>query len=362
MNPPRSLVITLVALALGIPASGFAATKPVKVNGYLDFRKPGVLVVDGQRVKKNGKTQFRGSGAAKNFDTIPAGYEVKAEGIRQADGTILATKIDAKANGTAMYESDVIAATNQAEQQYVKAGKIADVDAQGKEHDMGALHTTGPEVDRCRKIIDRLLPSYIDPKSVRVYVVDNKEWNAMAMANYSIYVFNGIMKDLDDDEMAIVLGHELTHATHEHSRKQASKGMYAGIAGAAASVGLSQVKGGIVKDAASTAAAVGLTTMGNVYSRDYEDQADRVGLRYVYEAGYDYKKAPALWRRFAEKYGDGSPIQNFFFGDHSLSTQRAAALEKEIKNNYSDPSKDPPTHPSTTSPKSSTTTKSSTTK
>ncbi|HTM00158.1 MAG TPA: hypothetical protein VL503_03400, partial [Candidatus Omnitrophota bacterium] len=54
--------------------------------------------------------------------------------------------------------------------------------------------------------------------------------------------------------------------------------------------------------------------------------------------------APALWRRFAEKYGDGSPIQNFFFGDHSLSTQRAAALEKEIRNNYSNPSKDPPTH------------------
>jgi hypothetical protein len=170
----------------------------------------------------------------------------------------------------AMYESDVIAATNQAEQQYVKAGKIADVDAQGKEHDLGALHTTGPEVDRARKIVDRLLPSYIDPKSVRVYVVDNKEWNAMAMANYSIYVFSGIMKDLDDDEMAIVLGHELTHATYEHSRRQASKGMYTGIAGMAASVGLSQVKSGIVKDAASTAASVGLTTFGNVYSRDYE--------------------------------------------------------------------------------------------
>lgn len=364
MNAPRCLVVSLFALSLALPASGLAATKVVKVNGYLDFRKPGVLIVDGQHVKKGSKTAFKGAGAAKNFDTIPAGYEVKAEGTRQADGTILATKIEAKPNGMAMYEGDVLAATNQAEQQYVKAGKIADVDAQGKEQVLGELHSTGPEVDRCRKIVDRLLPSYIDPKSVRVYVVDNKEWNAMAMANYSIYVFSGILKDLDDDEMAIVLGHELAHATHEHSRRQASKSMYSGIAGAAASVGLSQVKGGgIVKDAAGTAAGLGLSAFNNSYSRDYEDQADRVGLRYTYEAGYDYKKAPGLWRKFAEKYGDQDPITNFFFGNHSLSTQRAAALEKEIKNNYSNPAKDPPTKGPApkTATSSTTTTKAATT-
>ena len=165
----------------------------------------------------------------------------------------------------------------------------------------------------------------------------------MAMANYSIYVFSGIMKDLNDDELAIVLGHELTHATHEHSRRQAQKGMYAGIAGQAASIGLSQVKEGVARDAAAVTASLGLSAFSNVYSREYEDQADRVGLRYVYEAGYDYRRGPALGRRFAAKYGDGNPLQNFFFGDHSLSSKRAAALEREIKNNYSDPAKDPPT-------------------
>ena len=349
MTAPFRIALSLALVAtFGVVSPSIAATKPVKVNGYLDFRKPGVLVVDAQRVRSGSKTKFAGSGAAKSFDTIPIGYEVKAEGTRQSDGTILATKIEAKPNGMAMYESDVLAATNQAEQQYVKAGKIADVDANGKEQVLGALHSTGPEVDRCRKIVDRLLPAYVDPKSVRVYVVDNKEWNAMAMANYSIYVFSGIMKDLDDDEMAIVLGHELAHATHEHSRKQASKSMYSGIAGAAASIGLSQVKSGIAKDAAGAAAGLGMSALNNSYSREYEDQADRVGLRYVYEAGYDYKKAPVLWRRFAEKYGDSTPIENFFFGNHSLSAKRAAALDLEIKNNYADPKKDPPTHPATT--------------
>ena len=65
-----------------------------------------------------------------------------------------------------------------------------------------------------------------------------------------------------------------------------------------------------------------------------EDQADRVGLRYAYEAGYDITKGPRLWSRFAKKYGEGNKVANFFFGDHSLSSARATKLEKEIAYNY----------------------------
>ena len=347
MTVPRAFILTIpLALTLSLlPVASTAATsKTVKADGYLDFRKPGVLIVDGQRVQKGAKTKFKGGGAAKNFESIPLGYEVHAEGARQADGSILAAKIEAKPNGTQSFETDVLQATNAAEQHYKEEGRIAETGADGKEKVLGALKTQGPEVDRARKIIDRVLPGYVKPESVRVYVVENKEWNAMAMANFSIYVFSGIMKDLDDDEMAIVLGHELTHATHEHSRRQAQKGMYTGIAGQIAQIGLTQVKSGVARDVASTAAGLGLSAFGNTYSREYEDQADRVGLRYVYEAGYDYRKAPALWRRFAVKYGDGNPLENFFYGDHSLSSARAAALTKEIQNNYSNPAKDPPTH------------------
>ena len=315
----------------------------VKANGYLEYRKPAYLIVDGQRIATTSSTRFKGSGAAKNIATIPLGYEVKVEGTRLADGTLKATKVEAKANGMAMYEGDVLAGTQQAEAAWVKAGQIVEAGADGKEVSMGALKTTGPEVDRARRIVDRVLPSYIDPKKVRVYVVETKEWNAMAMANFSIYVFSGLMADMDDDELAIVLGHEITHAAYEHSRRQASKGMISGIAGTAVAVGASQINNKTARDVATTAAGVGAATFNNNYSRDYEDQADRVGLRYVYEAGYDYKKAPALWRKFAAKYGDQNAIENFFFGDHSLSTKRAAALEKEIQNNYHDPAKDPPT-------------------
>src|SRR4029450_12182313 len=70
-----------------------------------------------------------------------------------------------------------------------------------------------------------------------------------------------------------------------------------------------------------------------------EDQADRVGLRYAYEAGYDISKGPRLWQRFAKKYGESGKAANFFFGDHSLSSARAINLERQLALNYPDGAK-----------------------
>ena len=70
------------------------------------------------------------------------------------------------------------------------------------------------------------------------------------------------------------------------------------------------------------------------YGRGMEDQADRVGLRYAYEAGYDVMKGPRLWNRFAKKYGEGNKVANFFFSDHSQSGARNKKLEREIAFNY----------------------------
>ena len=70
------------------------------------------------------------------------------------------------------------------------------------------------------------------------------------------------------------------------------------------------------------------------YGRDLEDQADRVGLRYAYEAGYPVQDAPTVWQRFLDKYGQEDRVTNFFFSDHSLASARKRNLEREIANNY----------------------------
>jgi Zn-dependent protease with chaperone function len=319
----------------------------VSVDGYLEYKKASFIIVDGQRLGVNDKTKIS-AGKVKKVADIPLGYRIKAKGSRGKDGTVLLTQLEAIKNGSEFAESDILAGTDQAEQAWVQAKKVAEPGKDGKEQVIGALIDSGPQVDRCRRIVDRLLPSYVDPKTVRVYVVDNPEWNAMAMANFSIYTFSGLMKDLDDDELAIVLGHEIAHATYEHSRRQAKAGMASGIAGQAAQLGSSLLKNDMLRAGAQQATALGVTTFGNAFSREYEDQADRVGLRYVYEAGYDFRKAPGLWNRFAEKYGDQDKVTNFFFGNHSISSERAKALQKEIDRNYKDARLDPPTRAAST--------------
>lgn len=344
-GPGRTAGVALAFLLVLAPLTPRAAGASVKVKGYLEFRKGEFLIVDAQRIRATEKTKFKGRGQATSVAAVPLGWEVEVRGKRGPDGTIEAQKMVASRNGREKFEEKIVASTDRTEQSWLKAQRVYEGEPGGKESTMGRLFTQGPEVDRARGIVERILPPYVPLSRVRVYVVENPEWNAMAMANYSIYVFSGLMADLDDDELAIVLGHEIAHATYEHSRRQAGKQMAGGIAGVAINIGAAFTDNELGQAATMVGGSITIGAFGNFFSREYEDQADRVGLRYVYEAGYDVHKAPALWRRFAAKYPEGSKAANFFFGDHSLSSRRAADLEREIRNNYSHPALEPPGRP-----------------
>jgi Zn-dependent protease with chaperone function len=337
----RGIRLTLLAMALGLgPATLHAQDEAEKgrgekVDGYAEWRQGDCLIADAQRVCPGPGLKFKGEGEAKSLATVPLGYELKAKGTRRADGTLLAREVEAKPNGSAMFEGEIRSATDQAEAKARARGRF--VEGEGsKETSIGRLIESGPQVERVRRIVETLLPPYLHPEDARIYVIENKEWNAFAMGNYSIYVFTGLLDDMDDDEVAIVLGHELVHATHEHSRKQFKKDMWIqlgllGVLGATSTID-DDTKQTIV----GLIAVAGASALQNGYGRGMEDQADRVGLRYAYEAGYDITKGPRLWNRFAKKYGEGNKVVSFFFADHSQSAARATKLEKEIAYNYPD--------------------------
>jgi hypothetical protein len=330
-----SLVLLVLALATPLP-SGYGADSPqqVSLDGYAEWRQGPNLVVEGQRVRAAATLRFKGTDEARDFRSIPLGYEVKVKGLRLADGTVLAREVEAKPNGDAMFESDLKKAFNETEAEYRSKHRVFEQGQDGKVEEIGRLLERGPEVDRVRTITDGLVPPYRSRDDFRVYVVTNKEWNAMAAPNGAIFVFSGLLNDMDDDEVAIVLGHELVHATHEHSRKGFKKQlvwMIPTLLVVAAAEGIeSDVKRGAVQIGAMVAAMA----INNGYGRDYEDQADRVGLRYAHEGGYDVEKGPRLWNRFAQKYGGGNKVVNFFFSEHSTSRARAVNLERELALNY----------------------------
>ncbi len=79
---------------------------------------------------------------------------------------------------------------------------------------------------------------------------------------------------------------------------------------------------------------LGAAAFANGYSREHEDQADRVGMRYAYEGGYDVSKGPQMWKRFADKYGEAEQDPEHPVRRSLAISMRAAALDQEIALNY----------------------------
>src|SRR5262249_19041340 len=133
----RRVEVALAAFVVALPlavgageekknaASSEAAKPPEeKADGYAEWRVGSCLLADGQRVCPAPHARFKGSGEAHDFASVPLGYELKAKGTRGADGSLVATEIEAKPNGGALFENEVKSATDTAELKYRQAGRF----------------------------------------------------------------------------------------------------------------------------------------------------------------------------------------------------------------------------------------------
>lgn len=162
-----------------------------------------------------------------------------------------------------------------------------------------------------------------------VNVQDSKEINAYCMPGGKIMVYTGLIKTLNpsDDELAAVMGHEMSHALREHGRERMSEA-YAeqiGLLGLAILLGSNdstKQNSGPMLQAASTAVAVGLTLP---HSRVQEAEADRMGLELAARAGYDPNAAISLWEKMSKVGGDKPPE---FLSTHPADATRIADLKR----------------------------------
>ena len=129
-------------------------------------------------------------------------------------------------------------------------------------------------------------------------VVDQAYINAMALPGGFIYVSRGMLAEMNDEaQLAGILGHEITHANSRHGAKLMTKALGAQLAtligvGAAAASG-------------SGAAVSGIAMISNHitnymllgYGREYELEADEVGIRYAHRAGYDPRRLVVFLRQ-----------------------------------------------------------------
>jgi Zn-dependent protease with chaperone function len=304
---------------------------PVKLNGYIDWSRGDHLIVEGQRVRWTANTRLAGL-APSALPSAPAGLEAKVTGLRTADGTVWAHSIELKKNGLALFEKEVIAMGRSQEEGALRAGAFV-LPVDGKLKPIGIITTSGADVERCRRIMARLLPP-AHRSMPSIYVVESNIWNAMVMPNGSVWVFRGLLSDVrSDDELAVVLGHELAHYTHEHQRKAQKQNVWIKLAEFGAVAAIGRIDDPVRYEAAKWGAIYALNAWSNGYDRSHESQADRVGLRYAFEGGFDVTAGPGVWQRKAAE-GDPDRFTAFFFATHPRSETRMEALQREIAYNY----------------------------
>jgi len=131
-------------------------------------------------------------------------------------------------------------------------------------------------------------------------LVKSDEINAFCMPGGKIVVYEGLMKLVSsDDELAVILGHEVAHAVAKHSNERISQQMLAQYGAQLLGESLSQ-KSEIVQAIASTVYGVGAQYGVTLpFSRKHETEADYMGLILMTMAGYNPDKAVTFWQKMS---------------------------------------------------------------
>ncbi len=195
------------------------------------------------------------------------------------------------------------------------------------------------EVERQAKIVDDpVLAEYVNrvgQNLVRnsdarvpftIKVIDNEEVNAFALPGGFFFVHTGLIRLAGSEaELAGVMAHEIAHVTARHGTRQATRGQITNLA----SIPLIFLGGGIGVAARQAAGlAVPLTFLK--FSRNFEREADFLGVQYLYKAGYDPAAMVAFFERIQaqEKNKPGSLAK--IFRSHPLTENRIARVQKAI--------------------------------
>jgi predicted Zn-dependent protease len=168
------------------------------------------------------------------------------------------------------------------------------------------------------------------------YVVDSKDVNAFSIPGGYVFVNKGLLDAVrSDDELAGVLGHEMTHSAHHHivtlAHIQNTKfGVYNVAMMIAMLAAMSGHGGASAADIATMGQYAELGIMNNQYSEQAERDADHGGTIMMAKAGYD----PVGMLTFMERLGDfedhSQQVDQGIFQNHPVASERIALIRQEL--------------------------------
>jgi len=161
-----------------------------------------------------------------------------------------------------------------------------------------------------------------------IKVLDTDEINAMALPGGFFYVNSGLILACDsEDELAGVMAHEIAHVAAHHAAREMTKLNYMQIGSIPLMIFTQGTWTGYgIYEAAQL--AVPLTFLQ--FSREYEAEADYLGIQYAYRAGYDPQGMVSIFEKLdaLEKHKPGALSKAF--SDHPATPDRIVATENEI--------------------------------
>jgi hypothetical protein len=273
--------------------------------------RAGLLKADGRRLRIGLDTQVsftKWGDAPETLGEVRAGISVSYEASRRdRDGAVLADRVEFHRNDT-----------SGAEHTFLKDLKIEVREPDFERNRPGGVRFQRrnyfeiiPNLEIQRYITDlgmRLVPAYQraardnDPAKIRFrfYVVKDHAGGAAALPDGTVMVYSHLFDLLENEaQLAAVMGHEIAHVTEKHAWVLSNK--------------LDPI-------------------FGNRYSREFEDQADRLGLEAMVAAGYDPSEAPEVWKIMSRKLGFVQT--NAKQGTHDNHALRREYLMRELEQTY----------------------------
>jgi predicted Zn-dependent protease len=186
-----------------------------------------------------------------------------------------------------------------------------------------------PQLRRLRAIAQRIVPltAACNERARQwrweVNLIGSPQINAFCMPGGKIAFFHGILAQLqlNDDEVAVIMGHEVAHALLEHAREQMAKstGTNLLLRGGAALLGLGNV-GDFV-------AQMGSQLLSLKFGRSDESEADELGLVMAAQAGYDPSAGVTLWQKMMAG-SKGAPPP--WLSTHPSNADRISDIQKRL--------------------------------
>ena len=224
-------------------------------------------------------------------------------------------------------ESELQSMATQQYQQFLSTNKVV---SSGNNRDAEMISRVG---NRIRQAVETYytgkgLSKELEGYNWEYHLVDNNEANAWCMPGGKIVVYTGLLPYTQNEAaLAVVIGHEVTHAIFQHGNERMSQQLGAELAGAGLQVALSN-KPAETQNAFLTAFGLG-TQVGVLlpFSRKHEYEADHYGLIWAAMAGYNPREAIPLWERMQKAAANGSKPPEFL-STHPSEGNRIEQLNK----------------------------------